>query len=79
MRTYFQRNDKGTKEVAFIASLDGKLIPIAVKSGDNVTSVSLNDYIRQFKPAYAIRVSERNFGFENGILSLPLYAVFCIK
>ena len=79
LRTYFWRNDKGTKEVDFITSLDGKLIPIEVKSGDNVTSVSLNDYIRQFKPAYAIRVSERNFGFENGILSLPLYAVFCIK
>ena len=79
LRTYFWRNDKGTKEVDFIVSLDGKLIPIEVKSGDNVTSVSLNDYIKQFKPAYAIRASERNFGFENGILSLPLYAVFCIK
>ena len=79
LRTYFWRNDKGTKEVDFVASLDGKLIPIEVKSGDNVTSVSLNDYIRQFKPAYAVRVSERNFGFENGILSLPLYAVFCIR
>ncbi len=63
----------------FIASLDGKLIPIEVKSGDNVTSVNLNAYIKQFKPAYAIRVSKRNFGFENRILSLPLYAVFCIK
>ena len=79
LRTYFWRNDKGTKEVDFIASLGGKLIPIEVKSGDNVTSVSLNDYIKQFRPAYAIRVSERNFGFENGILSLPLYAVFCIR
>ncbi len=79
LRTYFWRNDKGTKEVDFIASLDGKLIPIEVKSGEHSTSVSLNDYIKQFKPTYAIRVSERNFGFENGILSLPLYAAFCIK
>ena len=79
LRTYFWRNDKGTKEVDFIAPLDGKLIPIEVKSGDNVTSASLNDYIKQFKPAYAIRISEQNFGFENGILSLPLYAVFCIR
>ena len=35
--------------------------------------------IKQFKPANASRVSEQNFGFENGILSLPLSAVFCIK
>ena len=79
LRTYFWRNEKGTKEVDFVVSLDGKLIPIEAKSGDRVTSVSLNDYIKEFKPAYSIRISQRNFGFENGIMSVPLYAVFCIK
>ncbi len=79
LRTYFWRNEKGTKEVDFVVSLDGKLIPIEAKSGDHVTSLSLNDYVKAFKPAYSIRISQRNFGFENGILSLPLYAVFCIK
>ena len=29
-------------------------------------------------PKYAIRISEKNFGFENNIKSVPLYAVFCI-
>ena len=79
LHTYFWRNEKGTKEVDFVVSLDGKLIPIDAKRGDQVTSVSLNDYIKEFKPAYSIRISQRNFGFENGILSVPLYAVFCIK
>ena len=78
LRTYFWRNEKGTKEVDFIVSLGGKLIPIEAKSGDHVTSLSLNDYVKAFKPAYSIRISQRNFGFENGILSVPLYAVFCI-
>ena len=79
LRTCFWRNEKGTKEIDFIVLLDGKLIPIEAKSGDHVTSLSLNDYIKAFKPAYSIRISQRNFGFENGILSLPLYAVFCIR
>lgn len=78
-RTFFWRNEKGTKEVDFVVALDGKLIPLEVKSGDNVTSQSLMEYIRLFKPAYAIRLSMRNFGFENGIHSVPLYATFCIK
>ena len=73
------RNEKGTREVDFIVSLDGKLIPIEANSEDWVTSVSLNDYVKAFKPAYSIRISQRNFGFENGILSVSLYAVFCIK
>ncbi len=77
-KPYFWRNDKGTKEVDFIVSLRGKLIPIEVKSGENVTAVSLNEYVKLYKPAYSIRISEKNFGFENGIRSVPLYAVFCI-
>ena len=77
-KPYFWRNDKGTKEVDFIVSLRGKIIPIEVKSGENVTAVSLNEYVKLYKPAYSIRISEKNFGFENGIRSVPLYAVFCI-
>ena len=40
---------------------------------------SLNEYIKLFKPVYSIRVSEKNFGLENNIKSVPLYAVFCIR
>ena len=77
-KPYFWRNDKGTKEVDFVISLKGKLIPVEVKSGEHVTAVSLNEYVSLYKPAYSIRLSEKNFGFENNIKSVPLYAVFCI-
>ena len=79
LRTYFWRNENGTNEVDFIVSLDGKLIPVEAKSGENVRSDSLKEYIRKYSPGYAIRVSARNFGYENGIKSVPLYAAFCIK
>ena len=59
-------------------SLKGKIIPVEVKSGEHVFAVSLNEYIGLFKPAYSIQISEKNFGFENNIKSVPLYAVFCI-
>lgn len=36
-----------------------------------------NSLIR-YKSEYALRISKKNFGFENGIKSVPLYAVFCI-
>ena len=78
-KPYFWRNDKGTREVDFIVPLKGKLIPLEVKSGDHVTAASLNEYVRLYKPAYSIRISEKNFGFENNIKSVPLYAFFCIQ
>lgn len=79
LRTFFWRNENGTNEVDFIVSVDGKLIPIEVKSGENVRSDSLKEYVKRFSPKYSIRVSARNFGYENGIKSVPLYAAFCIK
>ena len=67
-------------EVDFIlySNQDG-IIPIEVKSGIRVNSKSLNIYMEKYKPNYAMRISARNFGFENNIKSVPLYAVFCIK
>ena len=66
-------------EVDFITRIGNDIIPIEVKSGFRTRSKSLNKYIETYKPAYAIRISEKNFGFENGIKSVPLYATFCVK
>lgn len=66
-------------EVDFILYNDDGLIPIEVKASDNTTSRSLNIYMKRYNPAYAIRISSKNFGFANGIKSVPLYATFCIK
>ena len=78
LKPYFWRNNKGTKEVDFIIALDGKLIPVEVKSGEHVGAASLDEYVNLYEPAYSIRVSEKNFGYENHIKSVPLYAVFCM-
>ena len=78
-KPYFWRNENGTKEVDFIIPLEGILIPVEVKSGTNVRSAGLTDYIKRFNPPWSIRLSEKNFGFENDIKSVPLYATFCIQ
>lgn len=65
-------------EVDFIIYNDDGIIPVEVKSGNSVKSNSLNLYIREHKPKYAIRISSKNFGFENNIKSVPLYAAFLI-
>lgn len=63
-------------EVEFVErDRSGEVIPIEVKSGTNVRSSSLGVYRRAYEPAYAVRVSARNFGFEEGVRSVPLYAV----
>ncbi len=66
-------------EIGFITRIGQDIIPIEVKSNDNTKSKSLNEYNKTFNPAYSIRISAKNFGYENNIKSIPLYAVFCIN
>lgn len=77
--TPYYWESQGKAEVDFvIQDSEGNIIPIEVKSSDNVRSKSLNQYIAKYKPIYSVRISAKNFGFENKIKSIPLYAVFCI-
>lgn len=63
-------------EVEFVVrDGEGNIVPVEVKSGANVRSASLDTYRRKYSPAYAVRISAKNFGYENGIRSIPLYAV----
>lgn len=75
---YYWKDNRGTMEVDFIIMREGKIIPIEVKSAENTRARSLNNYIKKYNPEYAIKVSAKNFGFENGIKNIPLYAAFCI-
>lgn len=66
-------------EIDFLIKINGDIIPIEVKAKTNTKSRSLNEYITKYHPKYAIRLSLKNFGFENNIKSIPLYAIFCIE
>jgi predicted AAA+ superfamily ATPase len=75
---YYWKNNN-TAEVDFVIQQNAQVIPVEVKRGVNTRSKSLNIFAKQYNCPYAIRISQKNFGLENGIKSVPLYAVFCIK
>lgn len=74
---YYYNFDK--YEIDFLIKINGDIIPVEVKSGRRTNSKSLNEYIKKYNPKYSIRISLKNFGLENNIKSVPLYAVFCIN
>ncbi|MCL2042274.1 MAG: ATP-binding protein [Bacteroidales bacterium] len=69
---------EGKAEIDFVLQIDGKVVPIEVKKGRRNRSKSLGVFMEKYKSEYAIRISKKNFGFENKVKSVPLYAVFCI-
>ena len=70
---------KSQAEVDFLIVLHGYVIPVEVKAAENNRSRSLSVYMERYRPQMAIRISSKNFGFENGIKSVPLYAVFALE
>ncbi len=74
---YYYNFDK--YEIDFLIKINGDIIPIEVKSGRRTNSKSLKEYVKKYNPVYSIRISSKNFGLENNIKSVPLYAVFCLK
>ncbi len=75
--TYYWESDRGA-EIDFVIQREGRLIPVEVKSADNTRAKSLKVYMETYKPDYAIKLSAKNFGFEDGKKTVPLYAAFCI-
>lgn len=65
-------------ELDFVIIRDQKVYGIEVKKGEHVRSKSLSQFIKKYNPYRAVRFSAKNFGDENGIWSVPLYAAFCL-
>jgi hypothetical protein len=69
---------EGKAEVDFVIQKDDQIIPVEVKAADNIRSKSLKQFISRYSPPVSYRISTKNFGFDNRIKSIPIYAVFCI-
>ena len=76
-KIYYWESERGA-EIDFIIQREGQLVPIEVKSADNTKAKSLQSYMRTNTPAYAIKLSARNFSYDNNIKVVPLYTAFCL-
>ncbi|MDL2239805.1 ATP-binding protein [Bacteroidales bacterium OttesenSCG-928-L14] len=74
---YWKSEEKA--EIDFVLQDNVDVIPVEVKKGLRTRSGSLALFIKKYNSPYAIRISQKNFGFENNIKSLPLYALFCLE
>lgn len=74
---YYWATD-GKAELDFVLQIGNEIIAVEVKTGTRTKSKSLAMFAEKYKPSYSIRISGKNFGFENNIKAVPLYAVFCI-
>ncbi|MDR1878572.1 MAG: ATP-binding protein [Bacteroidales bacterium] len=68
-------NERSTSEVDFVVQEEGKIIPIEVKSGENLKAKSFKLFCEKYKPEQAIRASLADYHNETWMTNIPLYAL----
>jgi len=68
-------NDRSTSEVDFVIQEEGEVIPIEVKSGENLKAKSFRLFCEKYKPSKAIRTSLSDYKEESWMANVPLYAI----
>ncbi len=74
---YWRSGNKA--EVDFILQYNNQVIPVEVKSDENVRSRSLAVYRNHFSPDLSVRFSLRNMSMDKGFINLPLFMVDYLK
>ena len=62
-------------EVDFVIQVKNDIIPVEVKSDENVRSKSLSVYNGLYTPSVRVRYSLRNLKKDDGLLNIPLFLV----
>ena len=69
---------QSTYEVEFVLNMSEGVVPVEVKSADNVRSTSAKRFAEKYRSPYIIRVTSKNFGQTDLIRNVPLYAASLI-
>lgn len=62
-------------EIDFLIQYNNHIIPVEVKSDENVKSRSLSLYHKKYNPPLRIRFSLKNLHYEDGLLNIPHFLV----
>jgi predicted AAA+ superfamily ATPase len=73
---FWQRERRGSQaEVDYLLSVAGTVIPVEVKAGKTGRLRSLKQFMSDYGRALGVRLSQAPLSFEDGVLSVPLYAI----
>jgi len=79
MAIYYWSAEQSTAEIDFLVQNFGSVIPIEVKSEENLQAKSLRTYFNKYAPETVIRTSMSDYREESWMINLPLYAIGKLK
>jgi predicted AAA+ superfamily ATPase len=72
---FYWTTEKATAEVDFLLQHQNEIIPVEVKSEENLKSKSLKVYFEKYAPKNVVRTSMSPYREETWMTNLPLYGI----
>ena len=66
-------SEREEKEIDFVVQLEGRVVPVEVKSGEDRRATTFKNYVKEKRPHWAVRFSRRNLKKDGGFVNVPLY------
>ena len=79
IRNIYYWTSEATAEVDFVFADKTNIYPVEVKAGVNLQARSLKVYREKYNPKLAIRTSLSNLRLDEGLLNVPLFALFNLE
>ncbi len=79
IRNIYYWTSDATAEVDFVFADSKNIYPVEVKASENLKARSLKVYRDKYEPKLAIRTSLSNLRIDDGLLNVPLYALFNLE
>ena len=79
IRNIYYWTSEATAEVDFVFADNKAIYPLEVKAGENLQARSLKVYRERYHPELALRTSLSNLRLDDGLLNIPLFALFNLE
>lgn len=79
VRNLYYWTSEATAEVDFVYSDGYRVIPIEVKSSENIQARSLKVFREKYQTELALRTSLSNLRLDAGLLNIPLYTLWALE
>lgn len=79
IRNIYYWTSEATAEIDFVFADTKDIYPVEVKASENLQARSLRVYRERYNPRLAIRTSLSNLRLDDGLLNVPLFALFNLE
>lgn len=78
-KPFYYSSPNSSGKIDFIIQIKDQIVPIEVKSAENLQAKSLKAFHQKYNNIYSVRTSLSDFRIDDWLTNIPLYAIFLIN